>query len=183
MLTKDFWHSEGLGAEEAGQTEAHGNRVVFMLEVYVCSYHNKVYCLWAGCHVCFVLRQLTVAARCATVTNSLSLQHYYYLNFWHFIYSNKNENKYPNYPSCVFYTYLCTCTCIHNGIYAHLPVGVFSNLRHYQLGILNVCLWRVVEGCIVTPGLLVATHGKGFDIEHIFRCWVPALLNEIESSL
>lgn len=81
----------------------------------------------------------------------------------------------------IFLAYPCLSTCIHRGVYAHLPVGVFSNLRHNQLCALNVLLWYVVEGAVVTLWLLVATHGKGFEIKHGLRCW--PLLNDTESNL
>lgn len=84
--------------------------------------------------------------------------------------------------SCVLYIYLCLVMGIHSGVNAHLPVGVFPDLGHDQLGVLNVCLRRVVEGCIITLGLLVATHGQCFDIEHSFRCWVQTLWNMIAGS-
>lgn len=59
---------------------------------------------------------------------------------------------------------------LHGRVDAHLPVDVFSNLGHNQLGAFICCIRCVVENCIVTLGLLVGTHGKGIDIEHSFRC-------------
>lgn len=81
----------------------------------------------------------------------------------------------------VKFLYLCTDKGLHRGIDAYLPVAVFFNMRHNQLGFFHF-FGGVVEDCIVTLWLLGATHGKCIDIEHGFKCWISHLLSEIESS-